>query len=373
MPGRSSLRQLHEQLHRRLTRRRRHLVAAGLVAVPVALSACGSSGSSAAAGGPFILRLGYLTNLTHAPALVGVDKGFLQQSLGSNVTLKPRTFNAGPTAVEAIFAGALDAAYLGPNSAINAFSKSHGDELRIVSGAIVGGAALVVRSDEGIHTAADLRGKHIASPQLGNTQDVSLRTWLLHAGLHTSDRGGGDVLIAPTDNALTLQLFEQKRIDGAWVPEPWASRLVDEGGGTVLVDEASLWPAGRFATTELVVTSSLLRDHPDVVKALVLGNQQTITWMNRNPAAARAEAGGALASLTGKALSATVLSDAWAHLSFTVDPVMPALLKAATDAHDVGLLASTDLRGIVDPRFLNDALRAAGIPPINDAGLAAAA
>ncbi|HEY6380020.1 MAG TPA: ABC transporter substrate-binding protein [Candidatus Dormibacteraeota bacterium] len=346
---------------------------AGLAAASVGLAACGSGASTTGAGAsPVTLRLGYLTNLTHAPALVGVDRGFLQQALGAGVTLKTQTFNAGPTAVEAMFAGALDAAYLGPNSAINAFSKSHGDAVRIVSGATVGGAALVVRSDEGIHSAADLRGKHLASPQLGNTQDVALRTWLLKAGLHTTPRGGGDVLIAPTDNAVSLQLFEQKRIDGAWVPEPWASRLVDEGGGTVLVDEASLWPGGRFATTELVVTRSLLRDHPDVVRELVLGNQQTIAWMTQHPDDARTAAGAALARLTGRALPARVLSDAWSHLSFTVDPVIPALLEAAKDAHSVGLLASTDLHGIVDPRFLNAALRNLGVPPINDAGLAAA-
>lgn len=350
----------------------RHLVVTGPLTAAVALAACGSSSSSGATGGT-ALRLGYLTNLTHAPALVGIERGYLQQALGSHATLKTRTFNAGPTAVEAIFAGALDAAYVGPNSAINAFIKSHGEAVRIVSGATVGGAALVVRSDEGIHSAADLRGKHIASPQLGSTQDVSLRTWLHNAGLNTSAQGGGDVLIAPTDNALTLSLFEQKKIDGAWVPEPWASRLVDEGGGTMLVDEASLWPGGRFATTELVVTTTLLRDHPDVVKALVLGNQQTINWMNQNPGQARAAAGAALASLTGKALSARVLNDAWSHLSFTVDPVIPALAKAASDAHSLGLLSSTDLRGVVDPRFLNDALRAEGVAPVNDAGLAAAA
>jgi NitT/TauT family transport system substrate-binding protein len=349
----------------------RHLVVTGLVTVPLALAACGSSASGV--GVVTTLRLGYLTNLTHAPALVGVERGHLQQALGPRVTLKTRTFNAGPTAVEAIFAGALDAAYVGPNSAINAFSKSHGEAVRIVSGATVGGAALVVRSDEGIHSAADLRGKHIATPQLGNTQDVALRTWLRKAGLNTSAEGGGDVLVAPTDNAVALALFEQKKIDGAWVPEPWASRMVDDGGGTVLIDEASVWPGGRFATTELVVTTSLIRDHPDLVLALVLGNEQTINWMNHNLAQARSAAGTALASLTGKMLSAQVLSDAWSHLSFTVDPVIPALARAASDAQGVGLLGFTDLHGVVDPRFLNDQLRAEGVPPINDAGLAAAA
>ena len=349
----------------------RHFVVTGLLTVPLALAACGSSSSGG--GALTTLRVGYLTNLTHAPALVGVDRGYLQQALGRDVTLKTRTFNAGPTAVEAIFAGALDAAYLGPNSAINAFSKSHGEAVRIVSGATVGGAARVVRPDERIHSAADLRGKRIATPQLGDTQDVALRTWLRKAGLNTSADGGGDVLIAPTDNAVTLALFEQKKIDGAWVPEPWASRLVDEGGGTVLVDEASLWPEGRFATTELVVTTSLIRDHPEIVKALVLGNQRTINWMNQNRGQARSAAGTALATLTGKTLSTRALTDAWSHLSFTVDPVIPALAKAAGDAQSIGLLGSTNLHGVVDARFLNDALRAEGVPPINDAGLAAAA
>ncbi len=353
---------------------RRLPMAAAAVTATLAVAACGSgSASGNGAAGPVTLRLGYLTNLTHAPALIGVAGGYLQQSLRSTVTLKSQTFNAGPAEVEALFGGSLDAAYLGPNSVINAFTRSHGDAVRIVSGATSGGAELVVRADENIHGAADLRGKHIATPQLGNTQDVALRAWLLDNGLHTDAQGGGgDLLIQPEDNAQTLTLFEQGKLDGAWVPEPWASRLVDEGQGTVLVDEATLWPQGRFSTTLLAVSKSFSDAHPDVVKALVAGNQAAITWINGHKVDAEKAADDALAALTGKPLNQRVLDDAWSHLTFTVDPILPALKKAAQDAQRVGTVTgSVDLRGIVDPQYVNGLLRASGLPAIDTAGLAA--
>ena len=163
-----------------------------------------------------------------------------------------------------MFSGALDASFIGPNPAINGYAKSKGEALRIVAGTTSGGASLVVR--EGINAPADLQGKTLATPSLGNTQDVALRAWLKDQGFATDTAGGGDVHITPQDNADTLAAFKTGAIDGAWVPEPWATRLVNEGGGHVLVNEKDLWPDGKFVTTHLIVTTEFLDEHPDTVK-----------------------------------------------------------------------------------------------------------
>jgi NitT/TauT family transport system substrate-binding protein len=350
---------------------RRHLAGslAVLGAAAILLGGCGSSPATAGGTAPTVtVRLGYLPNLTHAPAIVGVDRNMFASALGSSVHLQTQTFNAGPDAVTAIFGGAIDAAFIGPNPAINAYVKSSGSLVRIVSGATYGGAGLVVRPGSGITSAASLRGKTLATPQLGNTQDVALRAYLAANGMHTTPQGGGDVSITPTDNATILQLFKQGQIDGAWVPEPYLSRLITEAGGRLLVDEASLWPNGQFPTTVLVVTTQLLDAHPDVVRRLVQGNLAAIDWINANPAQAKLAVNDALRRLTTKALATAALDLAWTRLHFSVDPLPAALVKAAADAHTVGLLAVVDLHGILQLRPLNDALRAAGRATVSSAG-----
>src|SRR5688572_16577034 len=244
----------------------------GLLAA-VALAGCGSSSQDTAAGTvdkaaeKVDLRLGYFPNITHASAVVGVEKGIFAEKLGSGVNLTTSAFNAGPAAVEAIFNGAIDATYIGPNPAINAFAKSNGEAVRIISGATSGGAYLVVNPS--INKPADLKGKKIASPQLGNTQDVALRSWLKANKLSADTQGGGDVSIAPQENGQTLEAFKTGLIAGAWVPEPWATRLIQEGQGKVLVDEKTLWPGGQYVTTHLMVRTGFLKDHPDVVQRLL--------------------------------------------------------------------------------------------------------
>jgi len=241
-------------------------------------AACGGGGSdkeasstatSAKSSGPVTLRLGYFPNLTHATALVGVANKIFEKDLGSSVTLKTQTFNAGPAAVEAIFGNQLDITYIGPNPAINAFQKSNGEAVRLIAGATSGGAALVVKPT--ISGPADLKGKKLASPQLGNTQDVALRSWLKSNGLNTTAQGGGDVSILPQENSQTLDTFKAGQIDGAWVPEPWATRLVIDGKGKVLVDEKTLWEGGKFLTTNVIVRTAFLKDHPDVVENFLTG------------------------------------------------------------------------------------------------------
>ena len=238
------------------------LLAIGLVAALATLFAATLPAAAAKQqSGPVTLRLGYFPNVTHAPALVGVQSGIFKKALGSNVDLQLKTFNSGTEELTAIQAGALDAAYIGPNPTITAWTQLD-KGVKIVSGAASGGAYFVV--DKSINSAADLKGKTVASPQLGNTQDVSLRNWLKTKGLNTDTSGGGDVKIVPQDNATSLASFQAGNIQGAWVPEPWATRLVNEGGGKILVNEADLWPEGKYVTTQLIVTTDFLKAHPDV-------------------------------------------------------------------------------------------------------------
>jgi NitT/TauT family transport system substrate-binding protein len=334
----------------------RRLTTAALLLGLVA-AACGSGGSSGSSGS-VTLHLGYFPNITHATALVGVSKGIFAKDLGPKVKLKTAIFSAGPAAVEAIFSGSLDATYVGPNPAINAWQKSHGQAIRIIAGATSGGAALVVKA--AINSAADLKGKKVATPQLGNTQDVALRAWLKRQGLKTDPQGGGDVSVLPQENAQTLETFRAGQIDGAWVPEPWASRLVIEGKGKVLVDEATLWPQGQYLTTELIVRTAFLKDHPDVVEGLLKGHVEATKYVNDHPTEAQQTVNAAITQLTGKGLSAAVISSAWKNLQFTNDPLVSTLRKEAADAEAVGLLQKVDLTGIVDVKKLNKVLGSVG-------------
>jgi len=331
-------------------------VAMGLLAV-----ACGGGGggsSTAKSSGHVDLRLGYFPNLTHATALVGVANGIFAKDLGPNVTLQTKTFNAGPAETEAIFANSLDIGYIGPNPAINAFQKSNGQAVRLIAGATSGGAGLVVKPS--INTAADLKGKKLASPQLGNTQDVALRKWLKSQGLNTTTEGGGDVQILPQDNAQTLDTFKQGQIDGAWVPEPWTSRLIIDGKGKLLVNEGTLWGGGKFLTTGVIVRTAFLKDHPDVVKNFLKAHVDTTNYVNQNPTQAQQAANQAIAQITGKALSNQVVTEAWKNLTFTWDPLAATLRQEATDAQSAGLLQNTNLKGLVDVVLLNQVLKADG-------------
>ena len=216
----------------------------------------------------------------------------------------------------------------------------------------------------GITSAAQLKGKKLATPQLGNTQDVALRAWLKSQGLATDVQGGGDVSILPQPNAQTLDTFRSGEIDGAWVPEPWATRLILEGGGKVLVDERDLWPGGQYVTTQLVVTPAFLSAHPDVIKALLTGVVKANDYVNDDPAAAQAVVNEGIKDVTEKALPEAVLSAAWPNLTFTVDPIASSLTASAAEATELGLLDQTDLTGIYDLTLLNEVLAEAGKPEI---------
>lgn len=314
------------------------------------------------------LRLGYFGNLTHAPALVGLENGYFEEELG-DTTLSTQVFNAGPSAIEALNAGAIDATFIGPNPAINSYVQSKGESLSIVAGATSGGAQLVVKP--GIESPKDLAGKSLATPQLGNTQDVALRVWLDEQGFATTTDGGGDVAIVPTENATTLQLFQNGDIDGAWLPEPWASRLVVDAGAEVLVDEAELWPEGKFATTILVVNKQFLAEHPEQVKALLRAEQRAITWLNENPEDTPDLINAGLEAADAKPLAAPVLERALENVTFSQEPLADALSQLLADGVLAGTTEEADLMGILDLGLLNELREEAGDEAYDDAGLGA--
>lgn len=355
------------QINRATTKVRRSCIGATLLVSSALLASCATS--SATLPPPTeatTLRLGYQANVTAALPLVGVSDGTFQQALGAT-RLKTEVFNAGPAAVEALFAGSIDAAYLGPVPAINAYTRSSGQAIRIVSGAAGGGAELVVQP--GITSAAELTGRRVATPQLGGTQDVALRYWLKKLGLSAPVTGVGDVSVTPEDNATSLLLFNQHAIAGAWVPEPWASRLVVQGGGHVLVDERTLWPGGLFVTTNLVVSTTYLHAHPQTITKLLQGELATLGELTASPTAARTKINKALAKLVGKRLDEAVLARAWGELSITVDPLASTLRAVASHSVAVGVSRDANLAGIYDLSLLNALLRTLDQPPVSAAGL----
>ena len=343
---------------------KRVLASLVLAATLLLSAACGDAGSAAPDApddASDTLRLGYFPNVTHGTAIVGVEKGFFADELGKT-KLETKTFNAGPDAVTALFGNSIDATYIGPNPALNAFQKSNGEAIRIIAGASSGGAFLVVKPE--IESADDLEGKTIASPQLGNTQDVALRAWLEDEGFETTAQGGGDVKVLPQDNALSLETFRAGKIDGAWVPEPWATRLVQEGGGKVLVDERDLWPDGKYVTVHLIVRTKYLEDHPDKVKALLAGHIAADEYINENSDDTKKLVNSGIEKATTKAIADEVLDAAWPNLTFTVDPVASSLEKSKDDAVALGLLEEIELDGIYDLDLLNELLEAAGRDPV---------
>jgi NitT/TauT family transport system substrate-binding protein len=351
--------------------RTRVLTATLAVLSLTALGACSRAGSDSNAGsnpapatdkGPAAeLRLGYFPNVTHAAALIGLDKGLFAKELGST-KLTPTSFNAGPDEVNALLGGSLDVGFIGSGPTINAFAKSKGEAIRLIAGATSGGAQLVVRPD--ISKPDDLTGKTVVTPQLGNTQDVSLKKWLSTKGLT------GKVAVTNQDNALTLDSFKKGDVQAAWLPEPWSSRLVLEAGAKVLLDEKELWPDGKFPTTVLIVRTEFLRDHPQTVQALLRGLVSAVDFAGANKTDAQASVNNQLKALTGKALSDAVIQRAWSGIELTFDPLASRFPQLSKDSVTAGITKEdTPLAGLVDLGALNTVLKQAGKPEVDASGL----
>jgi NitT/TauT family transport system substrate-binding protein len=304
-----------------------------------------------------IVRVGAFPNITHAQAMVGKANGWFEKALGSGAKLEWTSFNAGPSAIEALFAGAIDMTYIGPNPTITGYVRSNGEALRVVAGAASGGVALVVRNDSGINQPADFHGKKVASPQLGNTQDVALRAWLKANGLKPTDKGG-DVQVIPLANPDQLTMFLQKQLDASWAPEPWATRLIHEGNAHLFLDERDLWPQRQFVITNLIVRTKFLQEHPDLVKRWLATHVELTDWINGHPAEAKTILNQQIQKETGKALAPAILDEAFGRLQITYDPIRSSLLTSAHSAYEAGFLGRQmpDLSRLYDLSLLNQIL-----------------
>src|ERR687891_442991 len=340
-----------------------------------------------------ILRIGYFPNINHAQAVIGLGNGTFQKALGNNVDVKTFVFNAGPSAMEALFAKQVDVTYVGPNPAINAYVVSQGKDVRIISGASSGGAVFVVRNDSEIQSTKDFANKKFASPQLGNTQDVALRKYLLDNGYKTKENGGNvEVVSAKNPDILTLML--KKEIDGAWVPEPWGARLVKESGGKIFLDERDLWPPdGKFVTTNMIVRTDYLKNNPGIIEKLLDAHIDETIWINdtlkdlqqANVSEASANVENethdnfdndgvegfirafnkGLERIAGNTIPEDELRDALVSLEFTYDPIERSLVRMADDAYELGLIGrgnEPDLTNIYDLELLNEVLQEKKLP-----------
>jgi sulfonate transport system substrate-binding protein len=262
-----------------------------------------------------VLRVGHFPNITHAQALVAHNlsrqgKGWFEERLGPGTKIEWFVYNAGPSAMEAIFAQSVDLTYVGPGPALNAFTKSNGAEVRLIAGSANGGAALVVQSDQNLRAPADFRGKKIATPQLGNTQDISCRAWLTAGGLKITQLGG-DAQVLPTQNPDQLSLFQQKRVDAVWTVEPWVSRLERESGGKVLVDERDV------ATTVLVSSVKFLGANREVAKKFAEAHAALTDWMLKNPEEAQKMIKAELLEETKSDMAPDLIAQSWKRIIFT--------------------------------------------------------
>lgn len=312
-----------------------------------------------------VLRLGYFPNINHAQAVIGVGNGDFQNALG-DVKIESQIFNAGPAAIEALFANRIDVAYVGPNPAINGYLKSDGQGLKIIAGASSGGAVFVIRNDSGITTVNNFAGKKFASPQLGNTQDVALRSYLLKNGYKTSENGG-NVTILPATTSDIVTMMSKKDIDGAWVPEPWGTILTKQANGKIFLDERGLWPSGKFTTALLVARTDYLQSHPDVIQKLLEAHVKETIWINNNQNESIKDFNVQLQKLTGKTIPNDVISEALSRMAITYDPIKSSISKSADDAFNLGFLGSNkpDLSNIFDLSILNKVLQEQNLSAIS--------
>jgi NitT/TauT family transport system substrate-binding protein len=313
------------------------------------------------------LRIGYFPNINHAQAVIGFGNGDFQKALGNNIKVQTTVFNAGPSAIEALLAKRIDVTYVGPNPAINGYVVSDGKDLKIIAGASSGGASFVVRNDAGINSPKDLAGKRLASPELGNTQDIALRSYLLKNGLKTTDQGG-NVVLTPIANPDILTLFLKKQLDGAWVPEPWVTRLVNEANGRIFLDERSIWHDGKFVTANIAVSTDYLKSNPDVISKLLAAHVNETVWINNHKNEAVQAFNTQVKKLTGKSIPIDELKQAFSRIDLTYDPLKLSLFQSGNNAYNLGLLAKgkarPDLSGIFDLTILDQVLKSKGLTPI---------
>jgi len=328
------------------------IVSAVAVAVAVAMIAFGTSQSNSSHENT--VRVAFFPNLGHSIAIVGTEKGIFAEKLSNQTVIETRLFDSGPQVIESIFANEIDLAYVGPGPAINGFLKSDGKALKILAGAASGGVSLVIHPNSKIESVTDFPGKRIAAPQIGNTQDISLRNYLYQNNLKPAEKGGS-VYVINVVNPDIFTLFSKGELDAAWVPEPWATRLVQQLDGIRLFQEKDLWPDQKFSSAVLIVRSEFLEKHPDIVQKWVEAHVQTSDWINEHPAETKLIFNDFLKKKTGKTFSSEILNEAFSNLQITSDPIESSINTFAERANSLGYLGREgySLEGIFYTEPLN--------------------
>jgi len=346
------------------------LIAITLLAGLVFMAGCGTkdekggtSGEATKTKEPVTIRVAHFPNITHSQALVGLANGTFEKALGPDVKIDRKVFNAGPAEIEALLAGEVDLGYIGPVPAINGFAKS-GGQLKVIAGATNAGAVLVVRKDSGIKDVKGLAGKKVAIPQLGNTQDISLRNLLKENGLQSKDKGG-NVQVFAVENPDILALFTKKELDAALVPEPWGARLVKQGGGKILLDYNQVWRGGNYTTAVVIVSTKFLEEHPDLVEKWLAAHVELTGYIKDNPEEAKKLINEQLKALTNKSLPQDILDNAFTRVTPTFDPVSGSVKDFVEISSEAGYLKKKpdlDQLFVLDP--LNKILQAKGLPEV---------
>lgn len=341
------------------------LIGLAIVALVVGLAACTSSAEKSE-GGPELprLRLGYFPNVTHAPALVGVARGDFEKALDGKAHFESSSYNAGPSVIEAIMAGHLDLAYIGPSPTLNGYAISKGAEVRVIAGAVENGVLIIGNKNKGITTLEQLKGGRIATPQLGNTQDISAKHYVTKELGSTLKSNGGDTDVIPMANPDIELLFAKDQLDAAWVPEPWGTRLVEQGVGTIIAHERDLWPEKRFTLTMVIARAEFLEKHPELVVEFLKVHQRLTNELAADPQPHVTTISAQIEKLTGKKMSDTVIGGALKNVAFTTDIPTHSLEVFNQWARDLGFTKpdSPALDGLVVGRFLEQVRAESGAP-----------
>ena len=300
------------------------------------------------------IRVAFFPSISHAAPIVGIENGVFERISGEEIKIETKLFDSGPQVIESIFAGSIDVAYVGPGPVINGFLKSDGNDVRILAGAASGGASFIVQQDSGLDSIENFDGKRIASPQISNSQDVSLRYYLESNDLKPVEKGG-TVFVLNISNPDIYTLFAKGEIDGAWVPEPWATMLVEELDGVRLFNEEKLWPNEEFASVLLIVRTDYLENNPDLVQNWLKSHEETVIWINANPNKSKSIFESFLKKHMGKSLPIKIIDESFSNLTITSDPIKSSVLTFAERADSLGYLGRTgyNLDGIFYQPDLN--------------------
>ena len=310
------------------------LAGIGIVLVAIAVGLVTNSGSEA---NNETLRVAFFPNIGHAIPVVGMERDTFELNLGNATSIETKLFDSGPQVIESLYANSIDIAYVGPGPAINGFLKSENRDVVILSGAASGGASFIVHPDSEIISVEDFAGKRIAAPQIGNSQDVSLRNYLSENGLKSYEKGGS-VIVLNIPNPDIYTLFTKGEIDGAWVPEPWATILVQELGGQRLFFEEELWPQEKFASVLLIGRQEYVQNNPEIISNWLESHEQTVNWINQNPQETRIIFNDFMQNHMGQSLSDSVIDEALGNLEITTDPVDESIYTFAARADSLGYL-----------------------------------